>query len=52
MNSSTQLVQHIKKANYAEANQVFAEIMQQKIADRLAAEQKTIFTETAKSSEK
>lgn len=47
MNSFTQLVQHVKNANWSGANQVFAEIMQQKVADRLAVERRTIFTEAA-----
>ena len=52
MNSFTQLVQHVKNANWSGANQVFAEIMQQKVADRLASERQTIFTEaTAKMAE-
>ena len=46
MNSFTQLVQQIKSADYASANQTFAEIMQQKVADRLAVERQSIFTET------
>lgn len=45
MNSFTQLVQQIKSADYASANQTFAEIMQQKVADRLAVERQFIFTE-------
>ena len=45
MNSFTQLVQQIKSADYANANQTFAEIMQQKVADRLQQERQTIFTE-------
>jgi hypothetical protein len=44
MNSFTQLVQQIKSADYANANQTFAEIMQQKVADRLQQERQTIFT--------
>lgn len=47
MNSFTQLVQQIKSADYASANQTFAEIMQQKVADRLATERQSIFTEAA-----
>jgi hypothetical protein len=47
MNSFTQLVQHVKSANWAGANQVFAEIMQQKVSDRLASERSTIFKENA-----
>lgn len=45
MNSFNQLISQIKSANYAGANQTFAEIMQQKVADRLAVERKSIFTE-------
>ena len=45
MNSFTQLVQHVKNANWSGANQVFAEIMQQKVADRLSVERQTIFKE-------
>ena len=35
MNSFTQLVQNVKDANWQGAGQVFKEIMQQKVADRL-----------------
>jgi hypothetical protein len=45
MNSFTQLIQQIKSANYSQANQTFADIMQQKVADRLAVERQSIFTE-------
>lgn len=45
MNSFTQLVQHVKNANWSGANQVFSEIMQQKVADRLATERQTIYKE-------
>lgn len=52
MNSFTQLVQHVKNANWSGANQVFSEIMQQKVADRLATERQTIFKEEAESDTK
>jgi hypothetical protein len=45
MNSFKQLVAHVKNANWSGANQVFSEIMQQKVADRLATERQTIFKE-------
>jgi hypothetical protein len=45
MNSFKQLVQHVKNANWSGANQVFSEIMQQKVADRLSTERQTIFKE-------
>lgn len=45
MNSLSQLVQQVKNANWSSANQVFAEIMQQKVADRLASERASIFKE-------
>lgn len=45
MNSFTQLVQNVKDANWQSAGQVFKEIMQQKVADRLDIERKTIFKE-------
>ena len=48
MNSFTQLVQQIKSADYANANQTFTEIMQQKVADRLQQERQTIFKESSK----
>jgi DNA-binding XRE family transcriptional regulator len=47
MNSFTKLIQQIKSANYSQANQTFADIMQQKVADRLAVERQTIFREEA-----
>jgi len=46
MNSFTQFVQHVKNANWSGANQVFADIMQQKVADRLAVEKRTVFEAT------
>ena len=45
MNSFTQLVQQIKSADYANANQTFTEVMRQKVADRLQQERQTIFNE-------
>jgi len=45
MNSFTQLVQNVKDANWQGAGQVFKEIMQQKVADRLDVERRTIFKE-------
>ena len=45
MNSFTQLIQHVKNADWSGANQVFSEIMQQKTADRIDVEKKTIFKE-------
>ena len=45
MNSFTQLVQNVKDANWQGAGQVFKEIMQQKVADRLDVERQTIFKE-------
>lgn len=45
MTSFGQLIQQIKRADYASANQTFADIMQQKVADRLAIERQTIFKE-------
>jgi hypothetical protein len=45
MNSFKQLVQHVKGANWTGANQVFSEIMQQKVADKLATVRPTIFKE-------
>jgi len=45
MNSFTQLVQNVKDANWQSAGQVFKEIMQQKVADRLDVERRTIFKE-------
>jgi hypothetical protein len=45
MNSFTQLVQNVKAANWQGAGQVFKEIMQQKVADRLDVERRTIFKE-------
>lgn len=45
MTSFGQLIQQIKRADYAGANQTFADIMQQKVADRLAIERQTIFKE-------
>lgn len=47
MNSLSQLIQNVKSASWSNANQVFAEIMQQKVADRLASERQTIFKEEA-----
>ena len=47
MNSFTQLVQNVKDANWQGAGQVFKEIMQQKMADRLDVERRTIFKEDA-----
>jgi hypothetical protein len=40
-----EVVAHVKNANWSGANQVFSEIMQQKVADRLATERQTVFTE-------
>jgi hypothetical protein len=45
MNSFTQLVQHVKNADWSGANQVFSEIMQQKTADRIEIEKQTVFKE-------
>ena len=45
MNSFTQLFQNVKDANWQGAGQVFKEIMQQKVADRLDVERQTIFKE-------
>ena len=45
MNSFTKLVNNIKSADWSSSNQVFSQIMQQKVADRLAVEKKTIFKE-------
>ena len=45
MNSFTQLVQNVKDTNWQGAGQVFKEIMQQKVADRVAIERQTIFKE-------
>jgi len=45
MNSFTQLVQNVKDTNWQSAGQVFKEIMQQKMADRVAVERQTIFKE-------
>ena len=45
MNSFTQLVQNVKDANWQAAGQVFKEIMQQKVADRIDIERRTIFKE-------
>ena len=45
MNSFTHLVQNVKDANWQSAGQVFKEIMQQKVADRLDIERRTIFKE-------
>lgn len=45
MNSFTQLIQHVKNANWSGANQVFSEIMQQKVADNLSAVRPTVFKE-------
>ena len=45
MNSFTQLVQNVKDANWQSAGQVFKEIMQQKVADRLDIERRTVFKE-------
>lgn len=45
MNSFTQLVQHVKNANWSGANRVFSEIMQQKVADRLSSARPTVFKE-------
>ena len=47
MNSFTQLFQNVKDANWQGAGQVFKEIMQQKVADRLDVERRTIFKEDA-----
>ena len=48
MNSFTQLVQNVKDANWQSAGQVFKEIMQQKVADRLDIERRTIFKEDSR----
>ena len=45
MNSFTRLINNIKSANWQGANQTFGEIMQQKVADRLEVEKRTIFKE-------
>ena len=45
MNSFTQLVQNVKDANWQGAGQVFKEIMQQKVADRIDVERRSIFKE-------
>jgi len=45
MNSFTQLIQHVKNADWSGANQVFSEIMQQKTADRIEVEKQTVFKE-------
>jgi hypothetical protein len=45
MNSFTQLVQHVKNADWSGANQIFSEIMQQKTADRIEVEKQTVFKE-------
>lgn len=45
MNSFTQLVQNVKAADWQGAGQVFKEIMQQKVSDRLDVERRTIFKE-------
>ena len=45
MNSFTQLVQNVKDANWQGAGQVFKEIMQQKVAERLDVERQTVFKE-------
>ena len=45
MNSFTQLFQNVKDANWQGAGQVFKEIMQQKVADRLDVERQTVFKE-------
>ena len=45
MNSFTQLVQNVKAADWQGAGQVFKEIMQQKVSDRLDIERRTIFKE-------
>lgn len=45
MNSFTQLVNAIKTANWADANKTFGQVMQQKVADRLAVEKSRIFKE-------
>jgi len=47
MNSFTQLVQNVKAADWQSAGQVFKEIMQQKVADRVDVERRTIFKEDA-----
>jgi len=47
MNSFTRLVQNVKDANWQSAGQVFKEIMQQKVADRIETERQTIFKEDA-----
>ena len=41
------LINNVKSADWAGANQNFAEAMQQKVADRLATERQTIFKEDA-----
>jgi len=45
MNSFTQLVQNVKDGNWQGAGQTFKEIMQQKVADRVDIERRTIFKE-------
>ena len=47
MNSYTRLVQNVKDADWQRAGQVFKEIMQQKVADRIDIERRTIFKEAA-----
>ena len=47
MNSFTQLMQHVKGAQWSDANRVFVEIMQQKVADRMAVVRQNIFKEDA-----
>jgi Zn finger protein HypA/HybF involved in hydrogenase expression len=46
MNSFKQLVQYVKSANWTGANQVFSEIMQRKVSNRLTTERKTVFEDT------
>lgn len=45
MNSFKQLIQHVKSANWTGANQIFSEIMQQKVADKLVTARTTVFKE-------
>ena len=45
MNSFSELVQNVKDAYWKCSGQVFKEIMQQKVADRLDIERRTIFKE-------
>ena len=52
MNSFKQFISQIKSANYADANQTFSEIMQQKVANRLTTERKSIFTEASGDADK